>query len=84
MDIDEQACDYCGQLIIVNGHRSSTDMLICTTTYTDTEVNKTMEQEPDGISQDYIVICPDCTKVAVRAWNKMVRSIKSTSAGGET
>ncbi len=53
---DDSACDYCGQLIMTNGHKTTTDLMVCATTYLDTEVHKTLEQVPlDEFQQDYIV-----------------------------
>ena len=71
------ACDYCGQLIVENGHDYTNDILICTTRYhEDGEVHKTMEPTSTlHTDVDYITICPDCEGPMFRAWNELAEKL---------
>ncbi len=79
---DTTGCDFCGQDLHANGHLSSSDMMISTTTYdADGDPAKTMETAPEGANQDYIVFCPDCTDIAVTEWNKLLSSLMDYGNG---
>ena len=74
----DTACDYCGQLIVENGHTYTNDILITSTHYDmDTgEPVKTMEgTSPLHTDVDYITICPDCEGPMFNAWNEMAEKL---------
>lgn len=77
MEGDAAACDFCGQLIVENGHDYSNDIMISTTLYeADGSPRKTME--PTSVVHtdvDYIVICPDCEGPMFHAWNMLAQKL---------
>jgi hypothetical protein len=71
----EHGCDYCGQKI-KGQHMATTDIQISSTYYDGNgDITSTHERVPDGLLEDYIIICTDCTDEVVQAWNTLVQSI---------
>lgn len=67
----QTACDYCGQLIVENGHTYTNDISIGVTTYNaDGTPHKTeLTTSVDYAMADYIVVCPDCEDKLFKEWN---------------